>query len=52
VPVRSILAVVRDAVAHTPPVLAACAELRGVAGESRVRVSGAVGTPACGPLPS
>lgn len=30
-PVRSILAVVRDAVAHTPPVLAALAELRAAA---------------------
>jgi DNA-binding transcriptional LysR family regulator len=33
VPVRSILAVVRDAVAHTPAVLAVCAELREIAGE-------------------
>lgn len=34
VPVRSILVVVRDAVAHTPPVRAACAELREIARES------------------
>ena len=34
VPVRSILAVVRDAVAHTPPVRGACEELRAIAGES------------------
>jgi DNA-binding transcriptional LysR family regulator len=33
VPVRSILAVVRDAVAHTPPVLATCEELRAIAAE-------------------
>jgi DNA-binding transcriptional LysR family regulator len=39
VPVRSILAVVRDAVAHTPPVLAACAELREIAGDSLLRSS-------------
>jgi DNA-binding transcriptional LysR family regulator len=39
VPVRSILAVVRDAVAHTPPVLATCAELREIAGESLIRSS-------------
>jgi DNA-binding transcriptional LysR family regulator len=32
VPVRSILAVVRDAVAHTPPVVATCEELRAIAG--------------------
>lgn len=32
VPVRSILAVVRDAAAHTPPVLAVCSELRDIAG--------------------
>ncbi len=36
VPVRSILAVVRDAVAHTPPVLAICEELRTIAGASLV----------------
>jgi hypothetical protein len=36
VPVRSILVVVRDAVAHTPPVLATCAELREIAGESLI----------------
>lgn len=35
VPVRSILAVVRDAVAHTPPVLATVQELRAVAVLSR-----------------
>ncbi|TQM09230.1 LysR family transcriptional regulator [Pseudonocardia kunmingensis] len=41
VPVRSILAVVRDAVAHTPPVRAACEELRAIAGETtRVVTSG------------
>jgi DNA-binding transcriptional LysR family regulator len=34
VPVRSILAVVRDAVAHTPPVRAACEELWAIAGGS------------------
>jgi DNA-binding transcriptional LysR family regulator len=34
VPVRTILVVVRDAVAHTPPVRAACAELREIARES------------------
>jgi len=37
VPVRSIHAVVRDAVAHTPPVQATCAELREIAAESLVR---------------
>jgi DNA-binding transcriptional LysR family regulator len=37
VPVRSILVVVRDAVATTPPVLATCAELREIAGESLIQ---------------
>jgi DNA-binding transcriptional LysR family regulator len=36
-PVRSILAVVRDAVASTPPVLATCAELREIAAECLMR---------------
>ncbi|BBG05596.1 MULTISPECIES: LysR family transcriptional regulator [Pseudonocardia] len=44
-PVRSILAVVRDAVADTPPVVAALAELRAVAGCSALGALGALGAP-------
>jgi DNA-binding transcriptional LysR family regulator len=45
VPVRSILVVVRDAVAHTPPVLAACAELREIAGDSLLRSRSSAAVP-------